>query len=129
VGKTYRLRFETEMRGMTDGMSEVRTLFVAGANGTAEDAEEHLLSRGTTLIGKGSFCGICLKHPTVSRRHAEILFDGDSLAITDTYSLNGVIVNGDPIPPGAPRAVTEGDVIHIGKVLMKIVCSDDARPA
>lgn len=122
MGKRYVLRMET--RAVDAGVSGMRTLFAAGLGLHTDTAKEYDLRPGTTVIGKGSSCAVCLKHPTISRRHAEILNDGGALYITDLHSLNGVFVDGEMIPPGTPWALKEGAAIIIGKIELRIVPRD-----
>jgi len=48
---------------------------------------------GRTLVGRSPECDIFLDDVTVSRRHAEIVRDGDTFTIRDLGSLNGTYVN------------------------------------
>ena len=48
---------------------------------------------GSTLIGRSPECDIFLDDVTVSRRHAEIVREGDDFTIRDLGSLNGTYVN------------------------------------
>jgi pSer/pThr/pTyr-binding forkhead associated (FHA) protein len=50
----------------------------------------------------------------VSRRHAQILPDGDGWTLTDLGSTNGVRLNGRPL--GVPTRLQGGDVIEVGAV-------------
>ena len=60
-------------------------------------------------------CGVA--DPAVSRLHARFVRDDDgALSVVDEASTNGTRINGaeDPIPPGEPVPLTDGDRIHIG---------------
>jgi pSer/pThr/pTyr-binding forkhead associated (FHA) protein len=48
---------------------------------------------GRTLIGRSPECEVFLDDVTVSRRHAEVVRDGDTFSIRDLGSLNGTYVN------------------------------------
>lgn len=52
----------------------------------------------------------------VSRSHAILHVDGDSIAVTDLGSTNGTCVNesSTPIPPRRPLPLKSGDRIHVG---------------
>lgn len=52
----------------------------------------------------------------VSRRHAIILSDESGYLLEDLGSTNGTIVNREKVNPGTPVTLTEGDVIHLGKM-------------
>ena len=65
-----------------------------------------------TLIGRSPECDIFLDDVTVSRRHAELLRDGDSFTITDLGSLNGTFVNRKRIETAE---LEDDDEVQIGK--------------
>ena len=67
---------------------------------------------GRTLVGRSPECDIFLDDVTVSRRHAEIVRDGDTFTIRDLGSLNGTYVNRKRIE----SAVLENDdEVQVGK--------------
>ena len=67
---------------------------------------------GRTLVGRSPECAIFLDDVTVSRRHAEIVRDGDTFTIRDLGSLNGTYVNRRRIE----SAVLENDdEVQVGK--------------
>jgi FHA domain/zinc-ribbon domain len=67
---------------------------------------------GRTLVGRSPECDIFLDDVTVSRRHAEIMRDGDTFTIRDLGSLNGTYVNRQRIE----SAVLENDdEVQVGK--------------
>lgn len=68
-----------------------------------------------TLIGRSPECEIFLDDVTVSRRHAEILREGDTISIRDLGSLNGTFVNRRRIETEILR---EDDEVQIGKYRM-----------
>jgi anti-anti-sigma factor len=66
-------------------------------------------------VGRGSEADISLPHPTVSRRHAELIPAGSGCwAIQDLGSRNGVVVNGR-VTTGAE--LVDGDRIGIGPLI------------
>jgi FHA domain/zinc-ribbon domain len=65
-----------------------------------------------TLIGRSPECDVFLDDVTVSRRHAELVREGDTFSIRDLGSLNGTYVNRRRIE----SAVLENDdEVQIGK--------------
>jgi hypothetical protein len=67
---------------------------------------------GRTLVGRSPECAIFLDDVTVSRRHAEIVREGDTFTIRDLGSLNGTYVNRKRIE----SAVLENDdEVQVGK--------------
>jgi hypothetical protein len=67
---------------------------------------------GRTLVGRSPECQIFLDDVTVSRRHAEIVRDGDTFTIRDLGSLNGTYVNRKRIESAV---LQNDDEVQIGK--------------
>jgi hypothetical protein len=67
---------------------------------------------GLTLVGRSPECDIFLDDVTVSRRHAEIVRDGDSFTIRDLGSLNGTYVNRKRIES---VVLQNDDEVQVGK--------------
>ena len=76
------------------------------------DGQQVALTEGTTRIGRSPTADICLEDPSVSRRHAMILREGESVRILDDRSLNGVFVNGERV---TARVLEDGDVLQLGR--------------
>lgn len=71
-----------------------------------------LLDAPVTTAGRHPDSDIFLDDITVSRRHAEIVRDGDRYVVRDVGSLNGTYVNRERIDE-AP--LTNGDEVQVGK--------------
>ena len=67
---------------------------------------------GRTLVGRSPECAIFLDDVTVSRRHAEILREGDTFTIRDLGSLNGTYVNRKRIESAV---LQNDDEVQVGK--------------
>jgi hypothetical protein len=67
---------------------------------------------GRTLVGRSPECAIFLDDVTVSRRHAEIVREGDSFTIRDLGSLNGTYVNRKRIESAI---LEDDDEVQVGK--------------
>jgi len=65
-----------------------------------------------TLIGRSPECDIFLDDVTVSRRHAEILHEGEIYRIRDLGSLNGTFVNRQRVESAE---LHDDDEVQIGK--------------
>jgi len=65
-----------------------------------------------TLIGRSPECDVFLDDVTVSRKHAEIVRDGETFTITDLGSLNGTFVNRKRIESAE---LDDDDEVQIGK--------------
>jgi pSer/pThr/pTyr-binding forkhead associated (FHA) protein len=71
-----------------------------------------LLDLPTTSAGRHPDSDIFLDDITVSRRHAEIIREGDSYRVRDAGSLNGTYVNRERIEEAD---LNHGDVLQVGK--------------
>ncbi|TXK18883.1 DUF3662 and FHA domain-containing protein [Homoserinibacter sp. GY 40078] len=72
----------------------------------------HPLTKGRTVIGRGSDADITLDDSGTSRKHVEILWDGTRGQVTDLGSTNGSKLNGQKVT----KAVLQPDsVIEIGR--------------
>jgi pSer/pThr/pTyr-binding forkhead associated (FHA) protein len=72
-----------------------------------------LLDLASTSAGRHPDSDIFLDDITVSRRHAEIVRDGDAYRVRDAGSLNGTYVNRERIEEDT--TLTHGDVLQVGK--------------
>jgi hypothetical protein len=64
-------------------------------------------------VGRSASCQLVLDDALVSRRHAQITVQADSVSVRDLGSANGVFVNGERV--NGDRALRPGDRILIGK--------------
>lgn len=63
-------------------------------------------------IGRAPTCSICLDHPAISRRHAEIQPGDRTFIVCDLASTNGTFLNGEVLRE--PRPLAQGDSLNIG---------------
>lgn len=63
-------------------------------------------------IGRLPENDLVLAHPFVSRRHADLIVEGDRCYIADQASRHGTFINGQPAP--GRQAIGGNDVIHFG---------------
>lgn len=66
---------------------------------------------------------IIVKHPAVSRDHAEINISGSQPQIRD-LSKNGTWVNDVRLAAGAAKSLEDGDVVNLGETLVYVRCPD-----
>jgi pSer/pThr/pTyr-binding forkhead associated (FHA) protein len=71
----------------------------------------------STVIGRAPECDVVLASSHVSRRHAEVSWDGGRYLIADLDSLNGTRVNGQSID--APRVLSSGDTIELADCTLR----------
>ena len=73
------------------------------------------LARPTTLIGRSPACDLYIPDRRASRRHAEIVWDGESCTLRDLDSDNGTFLNGQRL--AASQTLTDGDQIAVASAL------------
>jgi ribosomal protein L40E len=83
-------------------------------SGGGRAGETFLPSGATTLIGRSPECDVFLDDVTVSRRHAELVQDGERFTIKDLGSLNGTFVNRRRIEADETE-IDDDDELQIGK--------------
>lgn len=71
------------------------------------------LATGMVSIGRHPDCELNLRMDDVSRRHAEVRFEGGRYHLQDLGSTNGTYVNGNRVD--GSRALSPGDLIEIGE--------------
>ena len=80
---------------------------------------------GTISIGRTADNGIVLDDPQVSRCHAMLLVQDGGVLLLDMESSNGTLVNGTPALPDEPVRLADGDVVAIGRMLLRYETSFD----
>jgi predicted RNA-binding Zn-ribbon protein involved in translation (DUF1610 family) len=72
-----------------------------------------MLDKGWTRIGRSVTADIRLDDPTVSRRHALVVWEpGEPLRVLDDRSLNGIFLNGELVDWGTAG---DGDELVVGR--------------
>jgi len=79
-----------------------------------------VLNDGDNIVGRDPQCDVWLDASGVSRRHARIHVTSasDAVFVEDLASKNGTLVQNEPI--AGPTPLTDGDVIQIGSVELKL---------
>ena len=80
------------------------------------DGVRHELRRGTTTVGRGSDCGIRIGDTAASRKHLELIWDGQAGLARDLGSTNGSKINGERF---REAALSPGIVIAIGQTALQ----------
>ena len=99
-----------------------RVAFLVVVQG-AQTGEMFPLAKGPTVLGRGVYADIRLADDGVSRRHAVLLLDGDTVTLRDLGSANGTFCNGNRICERAPLA--DGDKIALGGAVLKFTYQDE----
>jgi adenylate cyclase len=85
-----------------------------------------LRSGGTLVVGRALSSDIPVLDPTISRRHAEVMWDGSGVHVKDLGSSNGTFLNGVKVEEAK---LSPGDVVTFGKVPFRLKeISGEARP-
>jgi pSer/pThr/pTyr-binding forkhead associated (FHA) protein len=76
--------------------------------------QRHVLAPGINTIGRDPASMIVLNDPSVSRRHATVVIDGETSTLTDLDSRNGTTVMHRVV--AEPTVLNDGDEIEFGDV-------------
>src|SRR3954451_5383835 len=72
-----------------------------------------MLSVGTFTIGRTKDNQVVCMHKSLSRKHAQITYDGKKLRVSDLQSKNGIFFNGKRVPT---CELVEGDSFRCGDI-------------
>jgi hypothetical protein len=80
------------------------------------DGQRHPLVKSRTVIGRGSDADITIPDAGTSRKHVEILWDGERALVRDLGSTNGTQLNGSkiteaPLPPDSTVRIGRTDIV------------------
>jgi DNA-binding winged helix-turn-helix (wHTH) protein len=81
--------------------------------------QDFMLDVGETVFGRDPSAGVCIDHPSVSRRHASLSISAGGAVLRDLGSRNGTFVNGRRVD-GAAK-VEDGAVIGLGPIALTFV--------
>lgn len=76
------------------------------------------VKQGPLIIGRASICDLRLQHPSISRRHAQLMRQADRFVLRDLGSQNGTFVNRVKII--GDLEIRIGDEIALGNALLKL---------
>ena len=77
------------------------------------------------VLGRQPGVGVLLDEELVSRKHAQLSYQGDELVVEDLGSTNGTWLNGARV---TRAVVNEGDRLLVGGCLMRVVPRNEAAP-
>jgi pSer/pThr/pTyr-binding forkhead associated (FHA) protein len=70
-------------------------------------------------IGRDSSNVLALNDERTPRFHEQITVLPNGAMVEDLGSTNGILVNGQPVPPRVPRRLQPGDQIKVGNTLLR----------
>ncbi|WP_224245868.1 FHA domain-containing protein [Hyalangium gracile] len=76
------------------------------------------VKQGPLVIGRASACDLRLQHPSISRRHAQIMRQGERFVLRDLGSQNGTFVNRVKIT--SDHDIKVGDELSLGNAVMRL---------
>ncbi|MDM4763284.1 DUF3662 and FHA domain-containing protein [Galbitalea sp. SE-J8] len=110
-----RIAFEPAER-LSQGMVEVRSATAAGRIRWTPvlevNGKTHRIGRGRVVIGRGSDADITVDDTSISRKHVEILWDGERAQVTDLGSTNGSLLNGQKV---SKALLPPDSIVDIGR--------------
>lgn len=86
-------------------------------------SKEFNLNKTVMKIGRTEENDIVLDHKSISREHAQIIYENGVFKILDMKSANGVLVNGEQY---AKTELKNGDIIELGHLKLKFI--DEKSP-
>jgi pSer/pThr/pTyr-binding forkhead associated (FHA) protein len=101
-----------------------RRLYITLPSGMARIVE---LSN-ITMIGRDSENDIVLDDAMISRYHAMLFVESQSIVLVDLESTNGTLVNGTLVLPDTPVPIKDGTIITLGHVSARY-CEEHDRHA
>jgi len=93
-------------------------LVVSSADGAIT---EHEIPPDGLVLGRSTACEVLLKDPMVSRRHAKVFLESNSLFVEDIGSNNGTFVDRKRIQPEQKVELKEKQLITIGDLKLTVV--------
>jgi sigma-B regulation protein RsbU (phosphoserine phosphatase) len=87
-----------------------------------------LVATQPATLGRSSVCDVQLPDQSVSRRHAEIRFQGDRWLVKDLGSRHGTTISGIPLTENEPSPIGHGDSLAIGPWLFRVQVGRESRP-
>jgi hypothetical protein len=76
------------------------------------------VKQGPLIIGRASACDLRLQHPSISRRHAQLVRQGEHFALRDMGSQNGTFINRTKV--SSDQDVRIGDEISLGNAVLRL---------
>jgi hypothetical protein len=120
VGKGYRFIADVESVAAADERVAGRGEDHAGGPRYTVRAggQEFVLRLGETVLGRDPAAGVCVDHPSVSRRHARISIEAGRAWLQDLGSRNGTFLNGQRLDEATTEMQEEG-IIGLGPVTLE----------
>ncbi|WP_224367336.1 FHA domain-containing protein [Hyalangium versicolor] len=76
------------------------------------------VKQGPLVIGRASACDLRLQHPSISRRHAQLMRQSERFILRDLGSQNGTFVN--RVKVNSDHEIKVGDELALGNAVLKL---------
>ena len=112
-----RQRHAQKVRAFPDVILEAR-----GPKPMAVKVPGPLIARSEgCVVGRSPISsGVVIDDPKVSREHFRLSASGSGIAVEDLGSTNGTVLNGARLHPRTPTPLTEGSVLKVGGLTLKV---------
>lgn len=97
---------------------DVRRWFLSGQSDSFGPIRRIVINASPFVVGRLANASLPLETRSVSKCHAELLWDGDTLLLQDTNSTNGTYVNGQRIT--CATRLKEGDLVQFASVIFRV---------
>ncbi|OAN33997.1 FhaA domain-containing protein [Microbacterium sp. H83] len=139
-GKAQGYSFSGPLAITLEGDDKIATGTVRVSSGTVEgrvnwqavidvDGRRHSLTRARTVIGRGTDADITIADAGSSRKHVEVLWDGERAMMRDLGSTNGTKVDGQKVREAALPSDTTITIGRTDLVFRVVPVATPSRPA
>jgi pSer/pThr/pTyr-binding forkhead associated (FHA) protein len=101
-----------------------RSLALRFISGKYQGGEFPMTPNKEIIVGRSSDLDMVLVEEMVSRKHARISYENDSVFIEDLGSTNGTFVNGEKVKRAQLK---EGDRVLIGTSILKVIAAEGEK--
>jgi cysteine desulfurase/selenocysteine lyase len=92
------------------------------------DVQDFRVGKSDILIGRASECDIHLDDKQVSRFHASLRVSADGIWLLDMDSMNGTLIDGQPIPPNQRISLHPEQQFSVGTYKFELVVPRPPSP-
>jgi len=85
-----------------------------------------LPAQGEVVVGRGSQCDVKIDHPSMSRRHLQLVLTDDGVRAIDLGSANGTSLRGARLPANVAVEISANDALAAGDLTLVV---QEVRPA